>query len=224
MSFGVNLNSSAQSVLLSSFSNSKVIKISPGGHHVTILTKEKIGKISSISHVYQIQKNLPFDAEIYSELGICYLGLGNCCKSAKHFIKAIKLDPNNTDTQIQLAVAHEIMCEEDMAIMIYQKIMETNPDCEKAYIQKASLLMQVERYNEAIDVFSDILTLNPDYYRSYLGIGICLDKLGETVKAKRYYKRYLRLMPDAPNAKNVIKRLEDILKASLKHENFLKIV
>ena len=69
----------------------------------------------------------PFDAEIYSELGICYLAQGNICKAVKHFIKAIKIKPDNFDTQIQLAMAHEIMEEPEMALMIYQRIIEKNP-------------------------------------------------------------------------------------------------
>ena len=142
----------------------------------------------------------------------------------KNIVQSIKIDPNNTDTQIQLAVAHEILGEEDMAIMIYQKIMETNPDCEKAFIQKASLLMQLEKYSEAIDIFSDILSLNPDYHRSYLGIGICLDKLGEPSKAKRYYKKYLNFMPEAANSSSVLNRLEYLANSIQKRENFLKIV
>lgn len=178
----------------------------------------------AINALEKAKEITPFDAEIYSELGICYLGQGNCCKAVKHFIQAIKIDPNNTDTQIQLAVTHEVMGEEDMAIKIYQKIMETNPDCEKAYIQKASLLMQIEMFSDAIDVFTDILSMNPKYFRAYLGIGICLDKTGESIKAKRYYKKYLTLMPDAPNSMNVLRRLKDIANSNQNHSNFLKTV
>ncbi|MBQ2645628.1 tetratricopeptide repeat protein [bacterium] len=165
-----------------------------------------------------------FDAEIYSELGICYLAKGEFHLAMKNLIQSIKLAPNNTDTQIQLAVAHEIIGEEDMAVQIYQKIMETNPDCEKAYIQKATLLIQLELYSDAICVFKDILELNKKYYRSYLGIAICLDKLGETQRAKRYYKKYLKFMPDGVNKNNVIKRLANIPNFETKHNNFLKIV
>lgn len=178
----------------------------------------------AISYLEKAKEIMPFDEEIYSELGICFLGKGLFCKAVKNFIQAIKLNPDNTDTQIQLAVTHEIMGEEDMAIKIYQKIMETNPDCEKAYIQKASLLMQLDMFKDAIDVFVDILSLNPKYYRSYLGIGICLDKLGETSKAKRYYKKYLTLMPEAPNKKNVLTRMEKINTSKTKVLSVLKIV
>lgn len=164
------------------------------------------------------------DAEIYSELGICYLAKGNFCCAVHNFITSIKLNPNNTDTQIQLAVTHEIMGEEDMAIKIYQKIMETNPDCEKAYIQKASLLMELEMYNDALDTFLDILDLKPDYSRAYLGIGICLDKLGEISKAKRYYKKYLVSMPESANSREVFKRLKDLSSQLSSKENILKFV
>ena len=178
----------------------------------------------AVSALEKAREMSPCDEEIYSELGICYLGQGKFCKAVKNFIQAIKINPSNTDTQIQLAVTHEIMGEEDMAVKIYQKITETNPDCEKAFIQKASLLMQLEMFREAMDVFFDILDINPKYYRSYLGIGICLDKIGEASKAKRYYIKYLTLMPDAPNKQNVLTRLEKLKKNNPEKTAVLKIV
>ena len=144
--------------------------------------------------------------------------------AAKNIIKSIQLDPENTDTQIQLAVCHEIMGEEEMAIMIYGKITETNPDCRKAYIQKATLLMKLDRFEDAIDVFRSILKVDKNYHRAYLGIGICFDKFGDTSMAKRYYKKFLKLMPDAVNAKTVMQRLFEINQKQPVKENFLKVV
>lgn len=165
-----------------------------------------------------------FDAELYSELGICYMAKGNCCKAVRNIMQAIKIEPKNTDYQIQLAVCHEIMEEEDMAIMIYGKITETNPDCRKAYVQKASLLMKLERFDDALDVFRSILKVDKTYYRAYLGIGICFDKFGDLAMAKRYYKKYLKLMPDAVNSNSVTQRLFEINKKQPIRQNFLKVV
>lgn len=111
-----------------------------------------------------------------------------------------------------------------MALQIYQKIMETNPEYQKAYIQKASLLMQMGYFEEAGDVFRAILKINPQYYRAYLGIGICFDKIGEHSKAKRYYKKYLTLKPEAINFVSVKNRLDALTQAEPAKENFLKLV
>ena len=118
-------------------------------------------------------------------------------------------------------MAHEIMEEPEMALMIYQRIIEKNPVFLKAYIQKAALLMQMEKFAEACEIFRAILKINPDYYRAYLGIGICFDKIGEETKAKRYYRKYLKLKPEASNSISVKHRMDSIELPV--HENFLKV-
>ena len=79
-------------------------------------------------------------------------------------------------------------------------------------------------YEDACKVFKTILKINPDYYRSYLGIGICFDKLGESAKAKRYYRKYLNLKPEAYNFISVKNRLISLLPDEPVKKNFLKIV
>ena len=93
---------------------------------------------------------------------------------------------------MQLALVHEMIEEDDMALMIYQKIIETNPEYIRAYIQKATLYMHIEDYLNSAKVFKKVLRLNPDYYRAYLALGICMEKLGNSIAAKRFYKKYLK--------------------------------
>lgn len=178
----------------------------------------------AICALEKAKKLSPFDYQIYSELGICYLGTGNLCKSAKMLIKAIKLNPYNTDIQIQLALVHEAMEENDMALCIYQKVIETNPSCVKAYVQKAALYLQQQDFEEAENLFRIIAKNFPDYNRAYLGMAICCDKLGKKDKAKRFYKKYLQLSPDALNCQSVMDRLSDIIYNQTAGKNFLKTV
>ena len=116
------------------------------------------------------------------------------------------------------------MGETEMAFAIYQKIMETNPECLKAYVQKAALYLQEENFAEAKNLFRIIIKNFPDYARAFLGMAICCDKLGNHDKAKRFYKKYLQLSPDAANSQNVQERLSTIMFNQNSDKNFLKIV
>ena len=74
-------------------------------------------------------------------------------------MRTIKLNPKNVDAQIQLAISHELLDEADMALCIYQKVIEENPKYIPAYHQKAGLLIALERFEEASEIFYQILNI-----------------------------------------------------------------
>ena len=128
----------------------------------------------------------------------------------KNFVRAIQINPDNPDAILQLGIAHELCEETDLALMIYQKLIENSPGYLKAYDHKSTLLMKMERYHEASKVLHNILKLNPEYYRAYAGIGICFDKLGKRADAQRYYRKFLSMKPFSHQAQFVKARLEKI--------------
>ena len=75
--------------------------------------------------------------------------------------------------------------------MIYNKLIETNPEFLKAYYNKAAMLMGMGDFEEASKTFFLLLKRNPDYYKAYLGIAMSFDKLGRYNFAIRYYKKFL---------------------------------
>lgn len=161
--------------------------------------------------------------EAFFELGICHLLEGIPCGAIKNFIRAIQINPDNPDAILQLGVSHELCEEQDLALMIYQKLIENSPKFIKAYDHKSSLLMKLDRYREASAVLFEILKINPDYYRAYAGIGICFDKLGKRADAQRYYRKFLVMKPFSHQAQFVKTRLNK-LKSLKSSKNSLKIV
>ena len=148
--------------------------------------------------------------EIFYELGICHLMEGIPCGAIKNFIKAIQLDPDNPEAILQLGIAHELCEEYDLALMIYQKLIENSAGFLKAYEHKATLLMKMERYKEAAQILHELIKLNPDYNKAYAGLGICLDKLGQSASAQRYYRRFLTKKPFSHSAGFISNRLDKI--------------
>ena len=57
-------------------------------------------------------------------------------------------------------------------------------------------------------VLHQILKINPDYYRAYMNIGLCFDKLGKRADAQRYYRKFLLKKPNSHQAQFVKTRLE----------------
>ncbi len=60
----------------------------------------------------------------FFELGVCNLSNGHPEEAIPHLIKAIIINKENLEAQIQLAIAHELVDETDLSLMIYNKLIE----------------------------------------------------------------------------------------------------
>ena len=160
----------------------------------------------------------------FYERGVCALSAGNPEEAIPFLIKAIVLNKENLEAQIQLAIAHELVEEPELSLMIYNKLIETNPEFLKAYYNKGAMLMGMGDFEEASKVFFALLKRNPDYYKAHLGIAMSFDKLGKYPEAIRYYKKFLgmkKFSEDSVFAQNRIVELKEKLPAK---KNFLRIV
>lgn len=173
----------------------------------------------AIKHLKSARNVYGFDSEIYYELGLNYLLSADNLNAQKNFIRTIKLSPENKNAQIKLALTHELSGEDDMAILVYNTIIEKNPTYIPALSNLASLYIEQEKYLEAINLFKQILKINEEYYRANLGLGLCFDKLGEYVYAIRHYKKYISKKPYSQTAKSLAGRILDIYKNRNKNES-----
>ena len=161
--------------------------------------------------------------EAFYELGVCHLLEGIPCGAIKNFVCAIRINPDNPSAILQLGAAHELCEEEDMALMIYQKLIETTPNYVKAYEHKSRLLMKLDRYKEACSVLIDLMKVSPSYADAYLGIATCLEKIGNKTDAQRYYRKFINQRPQLNQAQFAKRRLKD-LKQKSKNIGYLSVV
>ncbi|MCD8024439.1 MAG: tetratricopeptide repeat protein [Candidatus Gastranaerophilales bacterium] len=167
----------------------------------------------AIKHLEKAKKMASFDYEIYYELGLNHLLNTEFEKAGKNFRKTIRLNPDFLNAQVQLAISHELMDEPDMALKIYDKIIEENPSYISAHNHKAGLLMSLGCFEEAAKIFFEILSVNDEYYRAYLGLGICFDKMEKYTNALRFYKKYIVKNPKNETTKSIASRIADIVSA-----------
>ena len=137
---------------------------------------------------------------------------------------SVRLEPDNIEVQMQLALVHEMIEEEEFALMIYQKIIEQNPDYLRAYIQKATLYMHLEDYYNSAKIFKEVLKRDAKYYRALLALAICYEKLNNLSAAKRYYRKYLNICKDCTNYKEVIFRIHELSKKTKVNNSNLKLI
>ena len=155
----------------------------------------------------------------FFELGVCYLSSGAPQDAIPYLIKAIVNNKENLEAQIQLAIAHELVEETDLSLMIYDKLIETNPDFLKAYYNKGAMLMGMGDFMEASRTFFKLIKRNPDYYKAYLGIAMSFDKLAKFPDAIRYYKKFLGLKSFSEDAVFARQRIAELRAAQPSSED-----
>ncbi|MBQ4114210.1 tetratricopeptide repeat protein [bacterium] len=160
----------------------------------------------------------------YYELGVCELSSGHPEKAIPHLVQAIVNNKENLEAQIQLAIAHELVDEADLSLMIYNKLIETNPEFLKAYYNKAAMLMGLGDFKEASRTFFELLKRNPDYYKAYLGIAMSMDKLGYVRNAIRYYKKFLSLKKHSEDAVFAAERIVELKENLTIRKRYLRLV
>ena len=107
--------------------------------------------------------------------------------------------------------------------MIYNKIIETNPDFLKAYYNKAAMLMGCGNYMEAAKTFFQLTKKNPDSYKAYFGIAMSFDKMAKYKDAIRYYKKFLELKKFADDVVFARNRMNELKAEHFSKENRIKI-
>ena len=157
----------------------------------------------AIKHLKNARNIYCFDSEIYYELGLNYL-----------------LNSDN-----KLALTHELSGEREMAILVYNTIIEKYPTYIPAIYSLAGLYLEQEKYKKSIVLYKKILTINSEYYRAYLGLGLCFDRLKKYILAVRFYKKYISQKPNSDTAKSLVGRIYEIYKNKESNTNSkLKIV
>ena len=179
----------------------------------------------AIKHLKNARNIYCFDSEIYYELGLNYLLNSDNKNAKKNFIRTIKLEPDNKNAQIKLALTHELSGEREMAILVYNTIIEKYPTYIPAIYSLAGLYLEQEKYKKSIVLYKKILTINSEYYRAYLGLGLCFDRLKKYILAVRFYKKYISQKPNSDTAKSLVGRIYEIYKNKESNTNSkLKIV
>ena len=80
----------------------------------------------AVINLKKAENLMPSDFTIQKELALCSIINGDFENGMKYLINSIKIQPDNIDMQMQLALAHEMIEEEDMALLIYHKARKGN--------------------------------------------------------------------------------------------------
>ena len=148
--------------------------------------------------------------EAFFECGLCALKMSDTCLAANCFISAIKINPDHPYAILNLALTHEMCGEPDMAELIYNRLIETNPQFVEGYIRKSELLISFERYDEAIEMLTDLIKNGVSDGRIFEILGNCYLKIGKKSHAQRALRKAAVLTSNIETYRNAKRNLKQL--------------
>ena len=92
----------------------------------------------------------------------------------------------------------------DLALATCDSALAVVPTSTAALYGKATALLQLERHEDALGAYEQLLELDSDHQDGLLGAGLAASELDRSDEASGYYDRYLQLNPGNPQVRMTV--------------------
>jgi tetratricopeptide (TPR) repeat protein len=150
-----------------------------------------------------------FDAHL--QLGLLYAGKKNKL-AVDYFNNALNIDPGNREVTYYLALYHQETGSYDLAIQLYNSILENDPEFYFAIYNIGYIcLVYLQDFEQAIEYFTQALEIDPEYAEAYYNRGFAYELLNDVENSRKDYKKTLELSPNYEKAIDGLNRIDEYL-------------
>ncbi|GIV28080.1 MAG: hypothetical protein KatS3mg027_1894 [Bacteroidia bacterium] len=144
---------------------------------------------------------------IPSEKQLAYEG------AIRSYEKVLELNPNNIDAQINLGACYVEASSEPMkGIGLLRAVLEKDSTNIKAHLNLGLFSVKSAQYDKAIERFTKILDIDPNYIEAYLYIGDVYEQKGDINNAIKNYELYVSAVKNPTIAADVTRYIEKLKK------------
>jgi len=155
--------------------------------------KDWNGAIDLFTSVLEVETN---NAEIYNNLGLCYVNIGDEEKAEKNYLKCIELNPQIPQCYINLADLYYKQKRLGEGINILSYAVDMLPDDLVFRHYLARFYMDDAKADLAIDELVYILEKQPDNYDAYYDLGRVYFEFGNYDSAIENFENVLEYKED----------------------------
>jgi tetratricopeptide (TPR) repeat protein len=120
----------------------------------------------------------PSDVAMGKFLGALYIRAKDFESSVPIYESLVNEDPEDWRSWLNYGVALQKTDNLDEALLAYQEVMRLNPEKVEVYFEAADIYVEMQRFDEAIEIVNQGLDRNPDMANGYVSKGRALEKLG----------------------------------------------
>lgn len=96
----------------------------------------------------------------------------------------------------------------DTALLHLNDLVRLAPDYAEGWNKRATVHFMKEDYGPSLEDIARVLRLEPRHFGALSGLGIILDRVGDSEGALEAYRRAIAIHPNLPGVKDGIKKLE----------------
>ena len=142
--------------------------------------------------------------KVWFQLGKAYVLGGEDDKAIAAFEKANTIDPTKSESYMELAAIYEKRKDKAKAEEMYQKVIAVDPGNAAAVFYNLGVHAWNENKDkEAAQAFKKSIEIDPKYAPAHKELARVLTRLQDFPGAVQHYQEYLKLSPQAPDAKEI---------------------
>lgn len=186
--------------------------------HAQTLHQE--GRLEQAGTVYQeLLRQYPFDFDLLLVFGALQGQCGKFDEAARWIEKALVVDPDSAAAHSNLGNCRKCTGHFEAALASYDASLRLEKTAD-TYCNRAGTLIDLARYDDALDSFNQALALLPNHVMALDGRGVALARLGRHEEALASHQEATALDPDyaqawcnAARAAVTLKRFDNALAA-----------
>ena len=142
--------------------------------------------------------------KVWFQLGKAYALGGEDDNAVAAFEKASTIDPTKSDSYMEMAAIYEKRKDKVKAEEMYQKVIALDPgNAAKSFYNMGVHAWNENRDKEAAQAFRKAVEIDPGYSAAHKELARVLTRLQDFKGAVLHYQEYLKLNPQAPDAKEI---------------------
>lgn len=146
----------------------------------------------------------PRSAIAYNNLASLVYAKGDIPQAEELMLKAKDLAPDDFNINFNCANMYAMSGEYEKALTEYDEVLRKAPTMYEAYIRKADMENKLGKYASAEKTLIAATGIRPDYFQAWHGLAIIRLETQDFAGAEAALKELLRIMPDMPEAKEML--------------------
>ncbi len=154
-------------------------------------------------------RDSPESPYVHAILGGYYYQHRDLPRAAYHHRRAFELQPEFTESLLNLSAAEDEMGQTDSAFVSIRLLLRLRGDYAAAWYALGNLYVRIDDADSACWAYEEALRLDPQLAQAENNLGVVLERIGRIGEALAHYRRAVAILPGYREATNNLSRLRE---------------